>query len=53
MIYQKFSAGKVLVLLRAAHNVTAAKSVHTRQTPRRRQLKSVHLYETLTPEPLQ
>ena len=53
MIYQKFSAGKVLVLLRVVHNVTAAKSVHLYETPRRRQLKSVHLYETLTPETLQ
>ena len=53
MIYQKFSAGKVLVLLRVVHNVTAAKSVHLYDTPRRRQLKSVHLYETLTPETLQ
>ena len=53
MIYQKFSAGKVLVLLRVVHNVTASKSVHLYETPRRRQLKSVHLYETLTPETLQ
>lgn len=32
MIYQKFSAGSVLVLLRAAHNVTAAKSAHLYET---------------------
>ena len=53
MIYQDSTAGRVLVLLRAVHNVTAAKSVHLYETPRRRQLKSVHLYETLTPETLQ
>ena len=53
MIYQKFSAGKVLVLLRAAHNTAAAKSAYLYETLRRRQLKSVHLYETLTPETLQ
>jgi hypothetical protein len=28
MIYQKFSAGKEFVSLRAVHSVTAAKSVH-------------------------
>ena len=53
LFYQDSTAGRVLVLLRAVHNVTAAKSAHLYETPRRRQLKSVHLYETLTPEPLQ
>lgn len=46
MIYQKFSAGKVLVLLRAVHNVTAAKSVYLYETPWRAALKSAYLYKT-------
>lgn len=53
LFYQDFAAGSALVLLRAVHNVTAAKSVYLYETPRRQRLKSVHLYETLTPEPLQ
>ena len=53
MIYQKFSAGKVLVLLRAAHNTASAKSAYLYETLRRPQLKSVYTSRTLTPETLQ
>lgn len=53
MIYQDFAAGSVLVLLRAVHNTAAAKSVHLYKAPLRQPLKSVYLYETLTPETLQ
>lgn len=53
LFYQDSTAGRVLVLLRAVHNVTAAKSAHLYETPRRQQLKSVYTSRTLTPETLQ
>ena len=53
LFYQDSTAGRVLVLLRAVHNVTAAKSAYLYETLLRPQLKSVYTSRTLTPETLQ
>ena len=46
LFYQDSTAGIVLVLLRAVHNVTAAKSAHLYETLWRAALKNAYLYET-------